>query len=126
MLVVFLGAVSTASAQSFRLKAYQFSMNVNLEGKWTGWSDWKTSNIPIFVNFDESRIKILSKQDQDYVILDYIDADPDDNGESIIMKCVDKEGLMCHIRIRAQHHPKITQIYVEYKDIKIVYCVEDN
>ena len=122
MFVVFLGTISTVSAQSFRLKAYEFSVNAKLDGEWTGWTKWLTSHTSIFVDLDELRVKT---SENNFFIIEFTGTDFDDNGRTIITKCVDKEGEICHIKFRFQFHPEIIQIYFEHSNLKIVYSVEE-
>ena len=113
------------SAQSYRLKAYELSYKyINEWGRWTNWSKWEACNIDIAFNYDNSRIIIFSKQTQDYSISTYLDPITDNNGKSDVMKCIDKNGLVCTIRVRTQYNPKGLQLYVEYQDMVWVYNIE--
>ncbi|WP_140392810.1 hypothetical protein [Parabacteroides sp. An277] len=114
-------------AQSFRLKAFGISYKVKDSwGGWSDWTDWKACNIDISVNFNTHRILIFSKETQDYAISEMLPtARYDENGKSVVMRCVDDDGLICILRLRSQYHPDMIQLYIEYSDMIWVYNVEE-
>ena len=125
-MMLFLTTSLVVSAQtSYRLKAYKFSCKAAYNGTWSDWTEWDNCDILISLNLETSRIKIFSEEIQDYAILKVSEkTDFDDNGKSIIMECMDKNGLVCSAKLRAQYHPKVLQLYIEYNDAILVYCVE--
>lgn len=112
------------SAQSHRLKAFELAYKTQDQwGDWTDWSDWEDCDIDISMNLDNSRIRIFSKEIQDYSIIKYLNDETDDNGKSYVMKCMDAEGLICTIKLREQRRPKALQLYIEYNNMRWVYNV---
>ena len=69
-------------------------------------------------------INIYSEKMQEYDIIDYIGKEEDnDGGTSIKYKCVDQDGLRCHIRLRALSDGS-AQLYVDFNDLMFVYGME--
>lgn len=110
---------------SIRLVAYEFSVGEisewNNDVDWIGWRDCR---VPISINFEEMRIRIFSKDNQDYQIVEDLGEVYDDNGKANVMKCMDQDGLMCKIRVRKQNDTGSIQLYVEYVDYIWVYNVK--
>lgn len=116
----------TSVAQSFRCKAYEFAVGYKNEYGKVIWNDWKVSDVPISINLKENRIRIYSSTIQDYQVLELSDKRYESDSESYYypMKCMDKEGLICGVRLRFQYSSNIIQLYVEYKDFSWVYNIE--
>lgn len=72
---------------------------------------------------NNNRIRIFSKEMQDYLVTDFQGDIEDDNGVSMLMKCIDKNGKICRVRFRRQFYPETLQFYIEYNDVKWVYNV---
>lgn len=114
-----------AVAQSaMRFMSYGFASGVvNNYGR-VVWDDWEDSHIPISINVEEGRIRIFSKDEQDYQVVKDLGKSKDDDGESYTMKCMDNDGLICHVRLRRQYLNNVIQLYIEYEDYRWVYNVE--
>lgn len=127
LLIVLLGTSSLmVSAQSWRLKAYQFAVNTrDSRGEWDGWSEWMSCDIIISVNLNENKIRIFSEEEmQDYSMVQPLGEKEDANGIAYVSKCIDINGLVCHVSLRRQFYPKeALQLYIEYSDATWAYSV---
>ena len=128
-LVVFmfllLGAMLELNAQTYKYYSTDFAIKVkNDYGYWGEWSDWEPSKCLVVFSFDRRVITIYSEEPQEFDMYDMEEAVKDDSGESITLSCVDKNGLRCSTIFRRQDNG-VLQLYVEYNDVKYVYCLEE-
>lgn len=123
-LIVLLLVVSVSTmAQSIRCTAYECAVGYIDGYGVVNWGDWEGCSVPISINMDEQRIRIFSKEKQDYQIVENEGERKDKNGKSFVMKCMDKNGLLCRVRLRQQVYPEGTQLYIEYNDYTWVYNI---
>ena len=111
-------------AQSIRCTAYECAVGYIDEYGVVNWGDWEECSVPISINMNEQRIRIFSKEKQDYQIVENEGERMDENGKSFVMKCMDKNGLLCRVRLRQQTYPEGTQLYIEYNDYTWVYNIK--
>lgn len=126
-ILLFLLAFSAvvASAQSFKLNAYELSYRyVDGDGEWSEWSDWEKISILIVFYHDEELITIYSQKTQNYKVKEYVGENEDSNGYSMTFNCVNDDGVNCNIRIRAQKNG-VKQLYVDFEDFSWVYNLNE-
>lgn len=117
--------ISSSFAQSYKYYSTEFAYKVkNDYGTWSEWSDWVSSHCLITINLDRNVINIYSDEPQEYDIYDYDDSfiDDRDGGQSLTLKCVDRDALRCQIRLRVQTNSQL-QLYVDYNDVMFVYNI---
>ena len=116
--------IMDASAQTYKYHTTKFSYKAKDEyGYWSDWSDWKKTRCLISISLDREVINIYSDSPQEFDIIGEVGDREDENGSSIILSCVDKDGLRCNVRLRRQHSG-VLQLYIEYNDFIYVYCLK--
>ncbi len=119
-LLIWVSAPAMAEVLKLRATSYSYK-EADAEGNWGEWSEWEASSVLIVINND--RITIYSKVTQEYDVYDGSDFEDDyGGGRSMEMKCVDRNGLRCGIRLRQKDD--YWQLYVDYDDAMWVYNVE--
>lgn len=114
---------SHAYAEVLKLKAYSFSArSTDHYGNWSDWADWSDCNI-LVVTGEDSRVKIYSKETQEYDIISSEEEVSDHQGGTVTeYHCIDKDGLRCSLRLRVEKNDNI-QLYVDYDNLSFVYNV---
>ena len=114
------GQVIKCKATSIAFKEYN-----EYSERWSDWSDWEDVNILITFDVDNDRIKIFSKEDQIYDIINDLGESTDSDGDvTYKWLCVNENGLKCHVRlIKLNSKGGKNQIYVSFNDISWVYNI---
>lgn len=114
---------SHAYAEVLKLKAYSFSArSTDHYGNWSDWADWSDCNILVVIG-EDSRVKIYSKETQEYDIISSEEEVSDHQGGTVTeYHCIDKDGLRCSLRLRVEKNDNI-QLYVDYDNLSFVYNV---
>jgi len=79
----FIGFTSLSSTQVIKVKAGAISIKTKNEytGIWSDWSKWEKVNILITIDSDKGRIKIFSKKEQVYDIIQDLGESYDKDGD---------------------------------------------
>lgn len=110
-------AFCAMAQSSIRLVAYGFPVGgISGWDNGVGWIGWRDCRVPISINSGGMGIRISSKDNQDYQIVEDPGEVYGDNGKADAMKCMDQDGLMCKIRVREQDGTGSIQLYVGYVD----------
>lgn len=114
---------SHAYAEVLKLKAYSFSArSTDRYGNWSDWADWSDCNILVVIG-EDSRVKIYSKETQEYDVISSEEEVSDHQGGTVTeYHCIDKDGLRCSLRLRVEKDANI-QLYVDYDNLSFVYNV---
>lgn len=114
-----------ANAQTYKYYSTYFAYKAknDYSGYWSDWSDWQPSRCLITISTDRDVINIYSSTPQEFDIYEYVGDSSDPNGETAEYRCVDADGLRCHVRIRRQNDGAL-QLYVDYNDLIYVYSIE--
>ena len=114
---------SHAYAEVLKLKAYSFSArSTDHYGNWSDWADRSDCNILVVIG-EDSRVKIYSKETQEYDIISSEEEVSDHQGGTVTeYHCIDKDGLRCSLRLRVEKNDNI-QLYVDYDNLSFVYNV---
>ena len=110
-------------AQTEYFKAYTYSSKVMVNGQWSDWLNWISTNINVKIDFDKARITIYSNEPQIYRLIEEVEAPYDNSGQQIKYRMIDQDGDYGSIRFRKQYNG-IIQLYIDYADIKWVYNIE--
>ncbi len=126
ILFAVLGSAWGLSAQTHKYYSTEFAyMSQDEAGNWSDWSDWEPSRCLITISMDRDVINIYSETPQEFDVYEYVGEQTDDEGgTSVEFKCVDADGLRCHIRLRRQEDD-VLQLYVDYSNLMYVYCLEE-
>ncbi len=125
MLVITFAFTVDTNAQTYKYYSTDFAYKTkDRYGYWSGWSDWEPSRCLVSISLDRNIINIYSDTPQEFDIYDEVGNSEDDEGTSIILRCIDANGLRCHIKLRRQNNG-ILQLYIEYNDLIYVYCLEE-
>lgn len=112
-------------AQTYKYYSTDFAYKAKNEyGYWTEWSDWEESHCLITISLDRGVVNIYSSIPQEFDIYDDLGESYDNDGESYTLCGVDSDGLRCHIRLRRQNNG-ILQLYIEYSDAILAYCLTE-
>lgn len=87
------------------------------------WSDWISTRINIIFDFTNDKIIIYSKDIQVYKVLEELDPPYDATGRQIAFQVIDQDFAYGIIRLRIENNGN-SQIYIDFKDISIVYNVK--
>lgn len=120
-----LGTIIGSVAQTYKYYTTELAYKAkNDYGYWTEWSDWESCRCLITISFDRDVINIYSSEPQEFDVYDYYEgiSEDGDDGRSLTLKCVDREGLRCEIRLRMQANKQM-QLYVDYSDFMYVYNI---
>ena len=127
VLSVFLLVISTAFSQVIKCRAYSFAHKEKNEysSRWTEWSSWEEVDILIAIDLDNDRIKIFSKVDQIYDIIQYRGESTDSDGDNTIeWLCVNEDGLKCALRlVKRYSEGGKSQLYIDFADFMFVYGI---
>ena len=108
---------SHAYAEVLKLKAYSFSARST-----DHYGNWSDCNILVVIG-EDSRVKIYSKETQEYDIISSEEEVSDHQGGTVTeYHCIDKDGLRCSLRLRVEKNDNI-QLYVDYDNLSFVYNV---
>lgn len=126
IIIVFSTALSNeCRTQVSKLRAFAYSYKYYDYDtyEWSDWTDWVDCKILIVIDMDEFRIKIYSKVEQEYDIIEYDGEKTDMKGNTTLtFQCIDKEGLRNKIRfVKSPDDEK--QLYIDYSDIMWTYSV---
>ena len=123
-IILFFVALS-ASAQIQTYRTTQFAQAEVLNGYYV-WSNWKSSNILVHINFDTDQIIIYSASIQIYQIYSVYNngnAYPDsEGGRTIKFDVIDQDYDKGTIRLRVDREGN-SQIYIDFANIAWVYNV---
>ena len=124
LLLVLTINISFSQVIKFRTTSTASSSFVDKIQKWGNWEEESNSkDILISMDITNERIKIYSKTEQVFDIIEYYaKTTDDDNDEVISFQCVDKDGSKCKFRIvtiKSQENRK--QLYVGYSDVTFLY-----
>ncbi len=118
---------SSAFSQVIKCKAYSIAFKEKNEytGNWSEWSNWEDVDILIVIDANNDRIKIFSKEDQIYDIIQYKGEHTDSDGDDTIeWLCVNEDGLKCGVRlVKLNSKGGTSQIYVDFADFMFVYNI---
>lgn len=122
--LILLATNTYSYSQIYKFKATSLASKYQMtSNNWSAWSDWEKTDVLIVMNLDELRIIIYSQEVQKYDIINIGDKSIDDDGnETMPLRCVDKDGLICNIRLVTPYSKnKNKQLYIDYKNFMIVY-----
>jgi hypothetical protein len=123
----FIGFTSLSSAQVIKVKADAISIKTKDEytGRWSDWSKWEEVNILITIDSDKDRIKIFSKIEQVYdIIQDFGESYDKDGDKTWKLLCVNEDGLRCYVRlVKLYSQNGEGQLYVDFNDMMWVYNI---
>lgn len=114
-------------AQVSKCKATGLSFKTKNENtdRWSAWSDMESVDILITIDVDNERIKIFSKKEQVYDIIQSYKLYTDDDGDDVLkFQCVNEDGLKCMVRLlRLNSQNGKRQLYVGFADMLWVYNI---
>lgn len=120
-------AAINVDATVYKYQTNSFAYQEKLRnGQWGTWSEWEESSLLVVINLDDrsGRINIYSEKEQEHDVTEFVGEESDGQGGSgFSMRTVDKNGLKCTIRLRKQKDG-VQQLYVEYNDVRFVYCLQ--
>jgi hypothetical protein len=117
----------TVYSQVIKYKADGISIKTKNEytNQWSEWSKWEEVNILITIDPSIQRIKIFSKADQVYdIIQSYGESTDKDGDKTYKWQCVNEDGRKCIIRlVRLYSVEGKTQLYIDFADMMWVYSI---
>ena len=124
-IIILLISVCSLSAQTYKYYTNSFAYKYYENYRWSKWSDWERSHILVVINLDRNIINIYSEKIQEYDIYEYKGEEKDeDGGTSMLLSCVNQDGLHCQVRLRIQSDGS-KQLYVDFSDLVWVYGLEE-
>ena len=111
-----------APAQILRFTSQAVSLKTtDSYDQWRPWEEWEKSNVLITMDIDKDVIHIYSKREQRYDIISYSDKIIDEDSESVVMDCIDEEGIRCTVKI--MRYDDYSHIYIKWSNMQYVYQV---
>ena len=123
--IVFLAFSTVSFGQVYKLKSTSFSYKYKINDyRWSDWDEWKEATVLITIDLNKDRITIYSKVTQVYDVAENEGEYDSDGDKTLSLYCVDKDGLTCGIRlVKLNSRGGKKQLYVDYKDMILVYNV---
>ena len=122
--ILILGFAISSTAQTYKYYSTSFAYKTkNTYGYWSDWSNWDKSHCLITISLDRNVVNIYSDTHQEFDIYDNGGKSDDEDGSTLTLHCVDKQGLRCGIRLRKQNNG-VLQMYIDYNDLMYVYCLD--
>lgn len=123
LLIISINALSQVT--KFKTTSFSIKSKNEYTEKWTKWSEAEDVEILITFDLTNERIKIFSKEEQEYDIIKYFDKKIDEDGdETIKLQCVNEDGLKCIVRIVVLNsNYGQRQLYIDFADIMWVYDI---
>jgi hypothetical protein len=114
------GQIVKCKANGVSLKTY----NENSR-KWSDWSKWEDTDILVLFDFTAGRIKVFSKEDQVYDIIQYYEPTYDKDGDKVTKwLCINDNGARCELRhVKLNSNGGKSQLYIDFADVMIVYNI---
>ncbi len=126
ILLIFVG-YSSCFSQVLKMKAFEIAFKYQDEysQQWKPWSDWEDVDILITIDSDPQRIKVFSKKEQIYDVIQYKGETTNSDGDiTSEWLCVNEDGRKCGIRIVIPYKQStIQQLYVDFSDFMFVYNI---
>lgn len=123
LLLLFVSISASAQVIKFRTVAYAENIYSYYYQKWSGWSDWKKSNMLLTVDTQNDLITVYSPVTQVYKIYkaeeSYYDSDGDFN---LPFKFIDQDGDRGTLRL-LQRASGSSEVYIEFLNIRWCYKV---
>lgn len=128
LLLFFFAASCFAFAQVKKFTAVGLSSRNVQNGQWTEWKAFETVDILASLNLEANKIKIYSRETQEYDIISCDEKETDEDGDEYYrMFCEDKDGLNCHIDLYVLNgNDQRLQLYIRYNDFEFVYDLVPN
>lgn len=129
-LKIVLVALLAFSAQRGQAQVYRFLttgfsvMERKADGKWGDWSELQPAAIVVSLDTSKNRIVVYSQEVQLYDIVDYREAEENDNDLIYTFDCSDENGMPFTISIitrKKQGNRK--QLYINQKDVVLMYNI---
>ena len=123
--VLFLMFAAQTQAQSYKFMTTGFSvMEKDDKGNWGKWSELQPTSMMVTLDTNKNRIVVYSQELQVYEIINYEDAEENDNDLIYTFSCADENGMPFTISIitrKKQDNRK--QLYINQKDVIVVYNI---
>jgi transcription elongation factor len=108
-----------ASAQVYRFTGEAVSMKYT----YGEWSEWEKAEVLIILNIDKDIINIYSKREQRYDIISISDKIYNRDTESLVLDCVDEEGIRCTIKLVNNTAEDYRHLYIRWSNLQYVYQI---
>jgi len=104
-------------------QVYQFTGEaVSVKNTYGDWSEWEETSVLIILNIDKEIIQIYSKREQRYDIISASDKIYDSESESVILDCIDEEGIRCKLQLY-NYDKGYKHLYIRWDNIQYVYQI---
>jgi hypothetical protein len=123
--ISFFAIISVAQVVKCKATAFTYKTKNAETELWSSWADWQEVNILVVIDPKIERIKIFSKEEQTYDIIQAFDKAVDSDGDVVYQwMCVNSDGKKCYVKIiKLLSREGQNQLYVEFSDMMWVYNV---
>jgi len=90
-------------------------------GKWSDYSKFKKTEVPITIDFEKNRIIVYSELEQVYRIAEYYPEQEKGDDYINFFKCLSNDGETTDITIKTSKNANISQMYIKDKTRVLVY-----
>ena len=125
ILSLFFASVTLSQVTKFRTTSLSMKTKNERTKQWNKWSEPEKVDVLITIDIENNRIKIFSKGEQVYDIIQYYEKETDNEGdETLQFQCVNEDGLKCFVRfVVLNSREGKRQLYVDFADIMWVYNI---
>lgn len=110
-------------AQVYYYKTTRFAMKQVVNGYWTDWSNWQTSDMVMTIDWDRSVVTIYSPKTQVYYLTTYVGQYTDDSGGvQHEFRFIDNDNDKGTMRLRIEPNGN-SQLYIDFANIMLVWVV---
>jgi hypothetical protein len=117
--------ISLSQIVKFKATSLAFKDKNEITQEWSDWSDWEEVDVLMLFDIEKDRIKIFSKEEQVYDIIQNKGSSTDSDGdETLEWLCVNEDGLKCGVRlVNLISQDGNRQIYIDFSDFIFVYNI---
>jgi hypothetical protein len=117
-----------AFSQIQKMKATAFtSRYLNSYQKWSNWGEIEKVSILVVLDLNNERIKIYSREEQEYDVISSNDSFYDEDGDYFMeFVCINKDGLRCIVSFATIYsRGGFQQVYIKFSDMQWMYYIEN-
>ena len=124
---LFLLLVLPAFAQIVKCKANAISLKMYNENsnQWSEGSAWESTDMLVLFDFTANRIKVFSKEEQTYDMVQSYEPTFDKDGDKTTKwLCIDEDGAKCEVRhVKLNSNGGKNQLYIDFANLMFVYNI---
>ncbi len=120
-----LNSICYSQVVKFKISSVSFKNYDEKIGQWEDWTEIEEVDILGTIDVDNDRIRIFSKSEQNYDVIENKGKRTDNDGDDIIeWICVNEDGMKCGVRlVTLNSRNGRKQLYVDFNNFYILYNI---